>query len=312
MTAFASGHRACRGVQRRLSPASAGKGKGVLPRAMSAPSTFQPFRPFERGVRVLDADPDLGALLSAERAEPAARSLVAHLHLVPAGSWRDRRLLQAGPEQLGLLVLEGVVARELLLSDNVSTELLGPGDLLRPWQDQGPSRLVQSQVRWTVLEPLRCAVLDQGFAQRVAAFPEVQSMLIDRVTERAHRLALTQAISQLNGVEHRVLALLWQLAERWGHVTPRGTAMPLTLPHRVLAQQVGARRPTVSTAISELAHAGAIERRPAGGWLLIGEPVGHPTPATRRTIRVRRAASYGADRDAEPSAPVQEKHSGVT
>ena len=91
-------------------------------------------------------------------------------------------------------------------------------------------------------------------------------MLIDRVTERAHRLALTQAISQLNGVEHRVLALLWQLAERWGHVTPRGTAMPLTLRHRVLAQQDGARRPTVSTAISELAHAGTIERRPAGGW----------------------------------------------
>jgi CRP-like cAMP-binding protein len=241
-----------------------------------------------RAVHLLDADPDLGALLSHERLIAARRRLIAREHGVPRGEWLDERLHRAGPEQLGMLVLDGVVARELLMRDNISTELLGAGDLLRPWQDQPRDQLLRASVRWTILEPVRCAVLDQSFAEQAALFPEVHAMLIDRVTERAHRLALTQAISQLNGVDHRIHALLWHLAERWGRVTPRGTAISLNLPHRVISQLVGARRPTVSTALRELVEAGAIERRPDGGWLLTGEPVGVPTLATRRFVRTRR------------------------
>jgi DNA-binding transcriptional ArsR family regulator len=244
-------------------------------------------------VHVLDADPDLGALLRDQRLIAARRRLVAREHAVPRGEWIDDRLHRAGPEHLGLLVLDGVVARELLLSDNVSTELLGAGDLLRPWQDRAPAQLLRARVRWTVLEPVRCAVLDQAFAEQVAHFSEVHTMLIDRVTERAHRLAVTQAISQLNGVDHRIHALLWHLAERWGRVTSRGPAISLNLPHRILAQLVGARRPTVSTALRELVDAGLIERRPDGGWLLTGEPVGMPTLATRRFVSTRRPRRGG-------------------
>ncbi len=252
---------------------------------MQLPPTGHP----PRGVvAVLDADPDLGAVLPAQRLADARERLFAREHVVPTGAWHDARLHRAGPETLGLLVLDGVIARELLLSDNVSAELLGPGDLLRPWQDHAPSRLLRAQVRWTVLERARFAVLDQAFAHRLAAYPEVHSMICDRVTERGNRLALTQAISQLNGVEHRLMALLWHLAERWGRVTSRGTAVPLNLAHRVIAQLVGARRPTVSTALRELMRTGAIERLPAGGWLLIGEPVGVPTPEACRAIRPRR------------------------
>jgi CRP/FNR family transcriptional regulator, cyclic AMP receptor protein len=242
-------------------------------------------------VYVLDADPDLGALLPAERMASARRALVARLYRAGVGHWQDERMHRGGPEQLGLLVLDGVIARELLLSDNVTTELLGAGDLLRPWQDQGPSTLLRAQVRWTVLEPVSGAVLDQAFARRVAPFPEVHAMLLDRAIERAHRLAFAQAISQLNGVEHRVLALFWHLAERWGRVTPDGTAIPINLPHRVIAQLIGARRPTVSTALSQLARTGAIHRRPEGGWLLLGEPVGSPAAHIRRPIRQRRRAA---------------------
>jgi len=238
-------------------------------------------------VHLLDADPDLGALLPEHRVADARRRLVARVHVVRRGEWRDERLHRAGSDQLGLLVLDGVIAREVLLSDNVSTELLGAGDLLRPWQDHNPSQLLPIAVRWTVLEATTCAVLDDGFARRLAPFPEVHTMLIDRVTERAHRLALTQAISQLNGVEHRIHALLWHLAERWGRITPRGTAISMTLPHRVISQLVGARRPTVSTALGQLADAGTIERLPDGGWLLVGTPVGAPSLATRRFVHTR-------------------------
>ncbi|MGI8778921.1 MAG: helix-turn-helix domain-containing protein, partial [Solirubrobacteraceae bacterium] len=204
-------------------------------------------------VHVLDADPDLGSLLSEQRIGDARQRLVAREEVVPAGPWIDARLDRAGPGQLGLLLLEGMIARELLMSNNVSTELLGQGDLVRPWQIHGPSRLVRSEVRWTVLKRARFAVLGSRFAMELARYPEVNAMLIDRVTERSHRLALTQAISQLNGVDQRVLTLLWHLAERWGRITTDGVVVPLALPHRVIAQVVGARRPTVSTALAHLA-----------------------------------------------------------
>src|SRR6266496_530716 len=45
------------------------------------------------------------------------------------------------------------------------------------------------------------------------------------------RAAVQQAISQLPRVEIRVLALMWHLAERWGHVTPGGLALTLGLTH---------------------------------------------------------------------------------
>jgi hypothetical protein len=46
----------------------------------------------------------------------------------------------------------------------------------------------------------------------------------------------------------------------------------LRLPHRTLAGMVGARRPSVTTALGQLISRGEIERRPDGGWLLRGQP----------------------------------------
>ena len=106
--------------------------------------------------------------------------------------------------------------------------------------------------------------------------------------DRAHRLALTQAISQLNGVERRLLALLWHLAERWGRMTPDGIAVALALSHRELAQLVGARRPTVSSALGQLRERGELVRRADGCWILTGEPTGLPSPEARRIIEHRR------------------------
>jgi CRP/FNR family transcriptional regulator, cyclic AMP receptor protein len=67
-------------------------------------------------------------------------------------------------------------------------------------------------------------------------------------------------------------ALFWHLAERWGRVSGDGVIVPLALTHRILGQLVGARRPTVSTALSELAEREELVRRPDGSWLLRGDP----------------------------------------
>ena len=237
---------------------------------------------------LLELDPELGRLLAPDRAREAAAELRVRLSLVPRGLWDADRLSSAHPEHVGLLMLDGIVAREVLIADTVSAELLGSGDVVRPWRDGDEARLLTHEVRWTVLADVRLAVLDRRFASRLVRFPEVNAMLIERLNDRAHRIAVSQAISQLNGVDRRLLALFWQLAERWGRMTPRGVAVPLTLSHRVLAQLVGARRPTVSTALAELAERGEIVRRDDGTWLLGGEPIGVPTPEVERIIQHRR------------------------
>jgi CRP/FNR family transcriptional regulator, cyclic AMP receptor protein len=125
---------------------------------------------------------------------------------------------------------------------------------------------------WTVMSPLSVAVLDRRFAAEMTRYPEITATLFDRLSERSLRLATTQAISQLTRVDRRLKALFWHLAERWGRVSGDGVIVPLALTHRILGQLVGARRPTVSTALSELADRGELVRRPDGSWLLRGDP----------------------------------------
>jgi hypothetical protein len=55
----------------------------------------------------------------------------------------------------------------------------------------------------------------------------------------------------------------------------------------VLGQLVGARRPTVSTALAQLARDGRVRRRQDGTWLLVGEPEGVDVD-TAEIVRQRR------------------------
>jgi hypothetical protein len=69
-------------------------------------------------------------------------------------------------------------------------------------------------------------------------------------------------------VELRVLALLWHLAERWGRVGREGVVLPVKLTHETLGRFVGARRPSVTLAMGQLADDGLITRRDDGAWVL--------------------------------------------
>ena len=264
--------------------------------------------PARRTLSLLDVDPDLGALVPADRLEAARHELDVEVHRLDQGPWNAGGD-HANPEHVGLLLLDGVISREVVVSDTVSTELLGPGDVVRPWSLQEPAGLLQLTIRWNALTESRVAMLDRRFAARLARWPEVNAALIDRVNDRAQRLAVTQAISQLNRVDRRLLSLFWHLAERWGRMTPDGVAIPLTLSHRMLGQLIGARRPTVSTAISDLAERGELVRRDDGTWLLAGEPVGMPTAEVERAIPIRRrlfARTAAADEAGVESAGAPE------
>jgi CRP/FNR family cyclic AMP-dependent transcriptional regulator len=223
-------------------------------------------------IRVVDAFPELVAGLDEERAEQARHQALATVEALPAGTWQPDFETQRGPGHLGLLVISGLLTREVLLGSTVATEIVGRGDILRPADHDGDSAPVPFGVRWNVLEPTRVAILDARFASVVGQWPETVEVLIRGAIKRAHSLALHLAVGHLRRVDTRLLVLLWHLADRWGHVEPEGVHMPLRLTHQTLGRLVGAQRPSVTTALRELTDAGRVTRREDGSWLLVGQP----------------------------------------
>jgi hypothetical protein len=172
------------------------------------------------------------------------------------------------------------------MDNRASVELLGPGDLLRPWDEH--ESLLPFEVTWNVLSLARAIVLGPAFASRVHDFPEVQAALLSRVHGRAQRLAESQAIAHTAAIKERLHAMLWHLADRWGRVTVDGVVVPLALSHRMLAELVGASRPTASAALAELARDSVVARRDDGTWLLAQGASPRRTSSSAPRVAMRR------------------------
>lgn len=230
-------------------------------------------QPAAQAVRVLDADPDLGQNLPPERFAQARQALVARTETVPRGPWQlsstDAPDSAGG---VGLLLIEGVVIRRLSLQHRSCAELIGPGDLLRPSQDGLDELLAPFSVAFRVIEPLTLAHLDVRFVARSAHFPEMTGELISRALDRSRLLARMLAVAQLPRVDTRLLIAMWHLSERWGTVRPNGRVLPAFLSHELLGWIVGARRPSVTTALGSLAQRELVTRQADGTWLLSEEP----------------------------------------
>jgi hypothetical protein len=234
-------------------------------------STGSPNRLISGQVSILDEDHGLAQAISAEDLEVARRHLRAPQVVLEPGSYVPDELFP-GQRLLGLLIVDGLLIREVLVADRQCGELVGPGSLLRPWDHFGEHTPMPFDVRWRVLAPTRMAVLTHELLGAAAHWPGVMQTLIERGISRAQTLAFTLAIHCLHHVELRIVVLLWHLADRFGRVTPEGVLLPLPLTHRDLAELVGAQRPSVSTALSELARQGRVTRRSDRTWLLAGEP----------------------------------------
>jgi CRP/FNR family transcriptional regulator, cyclic AMP receptor protein len=222
-------------------------------------------------IPLLAADAELAEGMAGAELESATRALAVHAVTLEAGPWEPLEERWPVAPMLGLLVLEGVVTRDIVFAGRTTTELLGSGDVLRPWEDDVQFDPLPFGVVWHVHEPTRVAVLDGRVALASARWPVIAGALSRRHVRRARSLAFQLAIAQLPRVDDRLLVLLWALAERWGRVSPQGVRLPLALPHRTLATLVGARRPSVTTALSGLARDGLVERTEEG-WLLHGDP----------------------------------------
>ena len=217
-------------------------------------------------ISLLEADPDLGSALSPDTAAAAVRAARARFVDLDAGPWSpDPPDDPAG--DLGLLVVSGLISRSMTIGSERSTELLGAGDVLRPWAEDGWGT-VYGTTEWDVLSPVRVAILDRAFAGRIARWPELTAELFDRAVRRCRSQSIVVATSHIKRVDVRLLALFFHLAERWGRVTRDGIVIPLRLTHARLAALVGAQRPSVTTALSRMTERGAIGRTPDGHTVL--------------------------------------------
>jgi CRP/FNR family cyclic AMP-dependent transcriptional regulator len=221
-------------------------------------------------VRVLEWEPELGLRVPAEQIAQAREELVASVGHLERGLWEPPANSAAG--RLGFLILEGLVARNLILAGTTCTELVGDGDVLQPSFGSRDDSLVRYHVQWQVLEPSSVAVLDDSFARLLGRWPSVMSALLDRAVRRILRMSIHQALLQLSPLETRLLVLFWHLAERWGKVTPAGINVRLRLSHEVLGHLVGAQRASVTTALRHIGESGKLARRTDGTWLLRGSP----------------------------------------
>ena len=219
----------------------------------------------------LQEDPELAEAIEPDQRAAASTALIARQLEISPGAWPGS---SAGRDGIGLLVLQGTLVLRVGIAGRHSAELIGEGDVLRR-PDTGWATQLTLTHSWLVLEPARLAVLDSRFASQLGGFPNLTGALFGRASLRTRQLAVNMAIVHQARVDVRLHMLLWHLAGRWGRVRSDGIVVALRLTHSILAELVAARRPTVTSALSELSRNGLVRSVPEG-WLLCGPPPGAP------------------------------------
>jgi CRP/FNR family cyclic AMP-dependent transcriptional regulator len=219
------------------------------------------------GVRLLDIEPDIGRFLSADELTEA-RQLRVPIAELETGAV-DVGSLVHDYDAFGALVVEGIVTQRLRVGEQTAVRLLGPGEQVML---EGSQRsMLLTEASYQAGSQTRLAIIGAEMVVAVRRWPRLAAGLHVRTVEQAERLAAQLVICQLPRVDLRLLAIMWLLAESWGHVTSVGTTLPLSLTHDVLGELVGARRPTVTIALGDLSERGAIVRQDRG-WLLVEAP----------------------------------------
>lgn len=215
-----------------------------------------------------DIAPDLVADLDDDDRALARRLVVPTRRLsatkVPLATMLERERCFA------MLVSRGLIIHRTSVGGRSATRVLGFGDIVTAGDpylrtEHSDEYVVSDQSAYV-------ALLGPEVLQATRQIPDLLRALQLRMGAQHHRLVIQMAICQLPRVEDRVLAMLWLLAENWGTVSAEGTLLPIDLTHKALGELIGAKRPTVTLAVSELARRNAAERL-AAGWLLHESPL---------------------------------------
>jgi CRP/FNR family cyclic AMP-dependent transcriptional regulator len=239
---------------------------------MESVREMTPSRPSSTEIcQVLREDPDLAEAVAPELRRRAVEECIAPVLRLRRGRWSGASS-DVKPGGIGLLVLEGLLIRRVGVDGRFGAELLGEGDVIRPWHPEAPSALPRT-TGWRAVEPACLAVLDPRVAHRMARYPELTGRLVGRALDRSRNLAVNMAIVHHARIDVRLHMLLWLLADRWGRVGREGVTIRLRLTHTDLADLVAARRPSVTTALTDLVRRGLVSTLD-DGWRLLGSPPG--------------------------------------
>lgn len=216
----------------------------------------------------LDLDPDLGRPGIPDGEWALARSACpVETFALPTGSW-DVAGASAALESFAFVLVDGAVAREIVLRDRHLLELLGPGDVvLPPARDMSLDTGLPLTVTTTFVSG-RAFALGEAFATACSRWPSLLADVMRRTGQQHERLAVQALIVHLPVAEHRLLLQLWHLTSRWGRVTKDGILFPFSLTHEMLGHLIAARRPTVTLAATNLQATDCLHRLDDGTWLL--------------------------------------------
>jgi CRP-like cAMP-binding protein len=218
-------------------------------------------------ISLLEAEPDLARFMSVEEQQEAAHVSVPVVRL--SRGRVDLAHLLGEAHAFGALLLDGLLFSHHRVAEHTALRLLGPGDVLPLPGDWRSTILTDTRVSAGAATTL--ALYGNELLLAARRWPRIVAGFHVRLAEQSERLAAQLTICQFPRVDQRLLAVMWLLAETWGHVTSLGTRLPLSLTHDALGAMVGARRPTVTLALGELVERGAIVRQDRG-WLLLEAP----------------------------------------
>jgi CRP/FNR family transcriptional regulator, cyclic AMP receptor protein len=216
-------------------------------------------------VALLKVDAGLRAAVPEPERPLAERAVVVPSRdLGPGQWWTDD--LREDDDALAALVVRGLGTRQITIAGRRSAELLGPGDVFRPWASVDP--VIPAESRWASGSRVVVAVLDGRFVAAARRWPQLFAVVHERLAEQLERSTMRAAIMSLPRVEQRILGIFWQLAERWGTVRSDGVVVDLAITHELIGQLIGAQRPTVSLALQALAGEGLLQRTSHDSWML--------------------------------------------
>ena len=211
-----------------------------------------------------------------------ARRLAETTLELPPGAWDPRSAPVAACDAFAIVLIDGLMLRELRLDGASTAQLHVAGDTLDPFARRDTLLCRDEPVAWRAVEDSTLAVLGRRFLTAACRVPALTVALSRRQLEQSARAARHAAVAQLPRVERRILALLHGIAEELGRVAVEGVTVDLPVTHAVLGRLVGAQRPTVTLALKALAQEGRLSRR-GTQWLLPHDAVAHrgsdPAPA---------------------------------
>ena len=101
-------------------------------------------------VSLFEVDPDLIEHVDSRQAAIASSRALARVRTLRPGDGDPWSFIESPNRHLGLLVIDGLLTCNITLLGRTTMELIGGGDILRPWDDAAGPPSIPMTVGWTV------------------------------------------------------------------------------------------------------------------------------------------------------------------